>query len=98
MSSDLLDRAAKALYDHWVEEDFANEYVSWKLLPDKQTWRERAAEVFKAIAGDSGHDATECIFAVGDDRRQFVWQWDRVCSNTAGSLERSEQANDPASN
>lgn len=41
--SALLDRAARALYEHWVTmEDFGNEYCEWDRLPDKQTWRDRA--------------------------------------------------------
>jgi hypothetical protein len=43
------DRIAKALYDHWVAEDFGNEYCSWELLGDKTTWRERADAVLQAM-------------------------------------------------
>lgn len=88
MSLELLDRAAKALYDHWREEVWLDEtYVEWDVLPDKQTWRERAAAMFKGIAGDPGHDATACILEPCADRSTFVWQWDRVCQNTGGSLD-----------
>jgi hypothetical protein len=39
------ERVAKALYEHWVAEDFANEYAPWEHLADKATWLERADAV-----------------------------------------------------
>jgi hypothetical protein len=36
---------ARALYEHWVEEDFTGEYASWDDLDDKATWLERADAV-----------------------------------------------------
>ena len=39
---------ARALYEDWVGEDFAHEYVSWELLPDKETWQRRAHVAFEA--------------------------------------------------
>lgn len=47
------DTIAKALYDDWVAEEQidGNEYVCWKLLPDKETWRRRAVVVINAEDG-----------------------------------------------
>jgi len=45
------DRIAKRLYDHWREEDVGNEYVEWEILPDKQTWRDRADAILDALSG-----------------------------------------------
>ena len=84
-ATELLDRAAKALYDHWcgVENPF-EEYCDWDLLADKATWRERARAMFKGIAGDPGHDATECVVKPMGNRSNVVWIWDRIVSNAAG--------------
>ena len=38
----LIERMARALYEDWVNEDFANEYAGWELLGDKSTWLSRA--------------------------------------------------------
>jgi hypothetical protein len=40
---------ARALYEHWVAEDFSNEYLSWDLLPGKDTWLDRAVAVIGAL-------------------------------------------------
>lgn len=45
---DRIEAAAKALYEHWVEEDWPNEYCAWEQLPDQQTWRERATVALEA--------------------------------------------------
>jgi hypothetical protein len=39
------EEIGRALYDHWVEEDFANEYCSWDQLPDKAIWLSRADRI-----------------------------------------------------
>jgi hypothetical protein len=41
---------ARALYEHWVAEDFGNDYCDWARLPDKQTWLERADAVLAVPA------------------------------------------------
>lgn len=43
-----IEAAAKALYEHWVEEDWPNEYCSWEQLRDQQTWIERATVALEA--------------------------------------------------
>lgn len=40
--------AAKALYEHWVAEDFANEYVPWEQCPNWTLWLERATVALDA--------------------------------------------------
>lgn len=40
---------AKALYDHWAEEnELCDTYVCWRMLPDKATWYNRADAVIAA--------------------------------------------------
>lgn len=50
MASELLDRAARALYEQWTEESLEDDWIAWERLPDKETWRDRARAVFKAVA------------------------------------------------
>lgn len=38
----LREEIARALYEHFVGDDFLNEYAPWPELGDKQTWFERA--------------------------------------------------------
>jgi hypothetical protein len=45
------ERMAKALYEHWAAEDFANEYCSWEQLGDKATWLSRAEAGLKSMFG-----------------------------------------------
>jgi len=40
---------ARALYEAWVEEDFAQDYAGWEDLQDKQTWLDRAQAVLDAL-------------------------------------------------
>lgn len=44
------ERIARALYEHWISEDALNgcTYVDWNILPDKQTWYNRADAVISA--------------------------------------------------
>ncbi|MDB5707836.1 MAG: hypothetical protein JWN66_4952 [Sphingomonas bacterium] len=44
------EEIARALYEHWVAEDFDNEYAPWELLGDKATWLARA-EAILSIRG-----------------------------------------------
>lgn len=45
----LIEIGARALYENWVAEDFANEYLPWADLPDKETWRDRVRAIADAL-------------------------------------------------
>lgn len=40
--TDLRETVARALYEHFVGEDFLNEYAPWDALGGKDEWLERA--------------------------------------------------------
>lgn len=58
------ERIAKALYEHWIAEDFANDYAPWDKLQDKATWIARAEVVLAAM-----HEPTPQMLNAG-----LAWQ------------------------
>lgn len=63
---DPMERAAKALYDHWrLVEDWSNEYVEWEILPNKQTWLDRARVIIEAIREPSAEMLAETGYDKG---------------------------------
>jgi len=42
---------ARALYEHWIAEDFANEYCGWAALGDQDTWLARADAILALTVG-----------------------------------------------
>ena len=49
-----VERVARALYEHWVAENFNEEWASWDRLGDKETWRDRARAAIAALRADEG--------------------------------------------
>jgi hypothetical protein len=49
MRGELIEAAARALYEQFAADDFDNTYCSWDLLPGKHEWRQRAEPALDAI-------------------------------------------------
>lgn len=45
----LREDIARALYEHWIKEDLANEYCCWDLLLGKEQWLDRADAVLAVL-------------------------------------------------
>lgn len=45
---DAEERAARALYEHWVAENIEDDWAGWEMLGDKETWRSRAKAAIAA--------------------------------------------------
>lgn len=47
---EMRERIARALYKHWVEEDFATEYAAWGELAGKDVWYSRADAILSLLS------------------------------------------------
>lgn len=60
MPGEMVERVGSALYAEWVASLVDEEFVEWRLLPDKETWLARARAAIEAM-----REPTKAMIEVG---------------------------------
>jgi hypothetical protein len=89
MSDNIRERIARALYEHWVSEQF-EEFVSWERLQGKDLWRERADAILTLLSSCIDEEMVEA--GAGAYRRAPVGRYDESLPLRPGELVKMHAA------